>query len=383
MKKTILFLSCLFLVCALAGPMPAQEKKPSDQSGKTSQSPDDNNEKRINTLEERIKNLEDYLSPESPGNKWYERIKISGVIEAEAWCQETAFRDPSKGDEDTSDVDLAAVELAGDIDFIGHVSGHIMYKYEDDDVFLDEGFITLTGTEEFPAYLIAGRQYIPFGFFDTHFITDPNTLILGETNEGAAVAGHPFAGGMIDVSLGAFNGEVHEDGDDEIDSFVASIASNPFENLTIGASYTSNLAGSDSLSEEVAVGKDNLDSLVAGWNVFACYEFLERFRAIGEYVAALDEFNSGELYSTSDASERKPSAWSLEFGATIMENLEAAVRYGGSDDGAEFIPETQYGAVINWEFFENTNLAVEYLHAEFEHDAQETDSFTAQLAFVF
>ena len=53
MKKTILFLSCLFLVCALAGPMPAQEKKPSGQSGKTSQRPDDNNEKRIKDFEKK------------------------------------------------------------------------------------------------------------------------------------------------------------------------------------------------------------------------------------------------------------------------------------------------------------------------------------------
>jgi len=381
MKKPILFLPCLFLVCTLAGPVPAQETKPSEQSSKTSQLPDDEYEKRINTLEERIKNLENYLSPESQSNKWFERIKISGVIEVEAWYQETDYRDHAEeDDEDSSDIDLAAVELAGDIGIADHVGGHVMYKYEDDDVFLDEGFITLTGTEAFPAYLIAGRQYIPFGFFDTHFITDPNTLILGETNEGAAVAGYRFAGGMIDVSFGTFNGKVQEDGDDEIDSFVASIAANPFENLTLGASYTSNLAGSDSLSEEVE--EDNLDSLVAGWNVFVCYEFLERFKAIGEYVAALDEFSAGELYSP-DASGRKPSAWNLEFGATIMENLEAAVRYGGSDDGAEFIPETQYGAVINWEFLENTNMAVEYLCGEFEHDAQETDSFTAQLAFAF
>ena len=48
-----------------------------------------------------------------------------------------------------------------------------------EDVFVDEGFIVLSGSEAFPAYLIAGRQYIPFGDFDSHFVTDPSTLILG------------------------------------------------------------------------------------------------------------------------------------------------------------------------------------------------------------
>ena len=68
----------------------------------------------------------------------------------------------------------------------------------------------------------------------------------------------------------------------------------------------------------------------------------------------------------------------------LVENVELAIRYGGSDDGgADFLPETQYGAVVNWGFFENTNLAVEYLHGEFEEDYQETDTITAQLAIQF
>jgi hypothetical protein len=73
----------------------------------------------------------------------------------------------------------------------------------------------------FPVYLIAGRQYIPFGYFDSHFITDPATLILGETNEGALVGGYRFNGEMVDISLGAFNGRVKEIGkDDKISNFV-------------------------------------------------------------------------------------------------------------------------------------------------------------------
>ena len=68
----------------------------------------------------------------------------------------------------------------------------------------------------------------------------------------------------------------------------------------------------------------------------------------------------------------------------IIDNVELAARYDGSDDGgADFLPESQYGAVLNWEFFKNTNLALEYLHGEFEDDAQETDSFIAQLAIEF
>jgi len=189
---------------------------------------------------------------------------------------------------------------------------------------------------------------------------------------------------MLDISLGAFNGSAQETGDDDmIDSFVASAAVNPMEGLMFGASYTSNLAGSDSFNEAV-VDPDNLDSLVGGWSAFVSYEFLERFKIIGEYVGALDKFEAGEIYDAADGKKRQPAAWNIEIGAAIIENVEVAARYGGSDDGgADFLPETQYGAVVNWGIFENTNLALEYLHGEFEDDAQETDSIVAQLAIEF
>lgn len=378
MKKLILLLSCLILLCVQAGPIMAQELMPSDQAEQTPKVGG------VKSLEDRIKQLEDAIKRQPESDKWYDRIQISGLIEVEASYGKTDFKDPAVGDEKTSDVDLAAVELVVDAKIAAHVDGHVMFKYEDDDLFLDEGFITLAGTESFSAYLIAGRQYIPFGDFDSHFVTDPNTLVLGETNEGAVVAGYRFGGEMVDVSVGVFNGSAKENGkDDIIDSFIGSIAVNPFENMMFGASYTSNLAGSDTFNT-VVVDPDNLDSLVGGWSAFVSFKFLERFKLIGEYVGALDSFKAGEIYDAADTKERKPSAWNVELGVAIIDNLELAVRYDGSDDGgADFLPESQYGAVLNWGFFKNTNLALEYLHGEFEDDVQETDSFIAQLAIEF
>ena len=378
MKKLILLLSCLIFVCANASPIMAQDSTPSNQ--------EEQNTKvgGVKSLEDRIEQLEEAINRQPKSDNWYDRIKISGLIEVEASHGKTDFKDPAVEDEKTSDVDLATVELVVDAKISAHVDGHVMFKYEDDDLFVDEGFITLVGTETFPAYLIAGRQYIPFGNFDTHFVTDPNTLVLGETNEGAAVAGYRFGGEMVDVSVGAFNGRAKESGKDElIDSFVGSIVVSPIENIKFGASYTSNIAGSDSFSEAV-VDPDNLDSLVGGWSAFVTLEFLERFKLIGEYVGALDNFKTGEIYDAADTKERKPLAWNVELGVAIIDNLELAVRYDGSDDGgSDFLPESQYGAVLNWGFFKNTNLALEYLHGEFEDDAQETDSFIAQLAIEF
>jgi hypothetical protein len=180
-----------------------------------------------------------------------------------------------------------------------------------------------------------------------------------------------------------FNGMVQETGDDDaIDGFAASVAVNPLKGLMFGVSYNSNLAGSDAFNE-VVVDPDNLESLVAGWSAYVTYRFLDRFKLIGEYVGALDNFKAGEIYEAAETQERKPMAWNVEFGVTIADALEIAARYGGSDDGGEFLPETEYGAVLNWGFLENTNLAIEYLHAEFENDVLETETITAQLAVEF
>ena len=378
MKKLIILCSCMILVCANAYPVMAQDSISSDSAEQSTKAGG------VKSLEDRIKQLEDAINRQPESDKWYDRLQISGLIEVEASHGKTDFKDPAVEDEKTSDVDLATVELGVDAKISAHVDGHVLFKYEDDDLFVDEGFITLVGTENFPAYLIAGRQYIPFGNFDSHFVTDPTTLVLGETNDGAVVAGYRFGGEMVDVSIGAFNGDAEKsDKDDVINSFVGSIVVSPIENIKFGASYTSNIAGSDSFNE-VVVDPDNLDSLVGGWSGFVTFEFLERFKLIGEYVGALDNFKAGEIYDAADTKERKPSAWNVELGVAIIDHLELAARYEGSDDGGtDFLPESQYGAVLNWGIFESTNLALEYLHGEFEDDIQETDSFIAQLAIEF
>jgi len=374
MQPVILKLFCLVLLWGLTAPALAQEPTPSDHPTAG----------RVKSLEERVQQLEQAIGRTPESGKWYDRIQMGGRIEVEAAHTKTDYNDPAVADEKSSDVDLASAELVADAKIADHIDGHVLIKFEDDELFVDEGFIALTGSDSFPAYLIAGRQYIPFGNFDSHFITDPNTLLLGETNEGALVAGYRLGGEMVDISMGVFNGRAKGTGDDDaIDSFVAGIAARPVKTLLCGVSYTSNLGGSDAFNEFL-VDADNLDSQVGGWSAFASLQFLERFKLIVEYVAALDSFKAGEVYDSNDTIARQPSAWNLELGAALAEGFEIAARYGGSDDGGpDFLPETQFGAVLNWGVFVNTNLAIEYLHDEFEDDIRKTDTLTAQLAIEF
>lgn len=334
-------------------------------------------------LEDRIKHIIKDIGQRVENDNGCERFQISGIVEIEAVSDKTDFNDRAKRDEKTSDVDLAVVALMVDARIVNHIDGHVVFKYEDDEILVDEGYITLSGPESLPFFLIAGRQYLPFGHFDSHFITDPTTLVLGETNEGAVIARYRFLKGKIDVSLGAFNGKARKTGDEDvIDSVVAGVSVNPFSSLMFGASYISNLAGSDAFSEVVS-DTENLESLVSGWSAYAVFRFFDRFKLMGECVGALDPFEAGEIYDASDTRKRRPMAWNAEFGFAISDGVEIAARYGGSDDGDAFLPETQYGPVFNWGVFEKTTLAIEYLHSEFENGVQDTDRITVQLAVEF
>ncbi|WP_372684002.1 LbtU family siderophore porin [Desulfosarcina sp.] len=379
MKKLVLFACCLVL---FALPLSAQETASGDE--KSTQKAGG-----VKSLAERIQRLEEAIGRDTESDKWYDRIQISGLIEVEAGYRKFEEKNDPAADTKESDVDLATVELVADAKIAKHVDGHVMFKYEEDEVFVDEGFIALVGTKSFPAYLIAGRQYLPFGYYDSHFVTDPNTLVLGETNQGAAVAGYRIGGERVDLSVGAFKGEIDKAGDDDaIDSFVAAITAHPLDFLMAGVSYTSNLASSDSLSAVIEEnGTTELTDRVGGWSAFLTIEYLDRFKLIGEYVGALDDFEAGELYSPATLDKkRSPTAFNVELGAMIIEDLGLALRYGGSDDGAGVLPEKQYGAVLNWGIG-SCNLAFEYLHDEFEDTGldveQEADTLTAQLAVAF
>ena len=62
-----------------------------------------------------------------------------------------------------------------------------------------------------------------------------------------------------------------------------------------GVSCTSNLASSDSLSAVFEETDNELTDRVGGWSVFLTFELLDRFKLIGEYLGALNDFAAGAL----------------------------------------------------------------------------------------
>jgi hypothetical protein len=309
-----------------------------------------------------------------------ERFSLSGAIEAE-------FGYESTGEEDAGDLVLATVELGADVDIAEHVTGTLLFLYEEDDtepMDVDEGFITLNGGYALPLFLSAGKMYLPFGNFESHFVSDPLPLELGETNQSAALVG--YKNDVVVISAAVFNGDVDEAGDDDtVDSFalgaVFSLPGHTMEGvgLSFGASWISNIGDTDGLEAEIA--DEALSSHVAGFSAFASVAFLDRVFLEIEYLGAMDDFEAGEL-SFDGGEAFAPSALNLELAVAVSDAVEMAVRYESGEDMGDFLPEDQYGVVAAYSLFENTCLAVEYQHGEFAA-GHEVDVVTAQLAVEF
>jgi hypothetical protein len=327
----------------------------------------------------RVTALEDALS-----QGFFQTVDISGLLEVEA-SYSSDYEDAKEGD-----VDLATLELGIDVALNDFASGFVLLKYEnddDDDVFLDEGGITIGNVEEYGFAVTAGKLYVPFGVYETAMISDPLTLELGETREGAVTV--DFATGGFYGAAYAFNSEIGDDAeDDEIDAFGVT-AGYAFAaegmSVDVSAGWISNLTSSggfsDYLDEE---GVDILDDYTAGATVCAVVNVAD-FTLIGEYLTALDD----DYLATEDS---EPETWNLELGYGFdMSGHEAsvAVAYQGSDEAAFLgLPETRLAAVFGYEITAGLGVSFEYIHDE-DYDSDDggtgdsADAVTCQLALEF
>ncbi len=340
----------------------------------------------VKGIDERLEKIEKEMEQKSAG-QWVDKVTLSGLIEVAVSSETMDPDNPSTPDLDSSDVTLSTVELGVDVEVAKHVKGHILFLWEEDDteeVVVDEGIIIIDGADVIPLYLEVGKMYIPFGNFESHFISDPITLALGETGESALKVG--YVNNCFDLSMGTFNGDIQEtdDEDDNIDGFFTSAMFSMLEDaisgidLTAGISFISSIADSDGLSEEIVT---TVKDYVSGFSAFLNVSFNDKFFLSMEHLGASDEFEAGEL-SFDGGTAFQPTAWNLEFAYAATDRLELAFKVEGGDDLGDFHVEEQYGVATLYSLFENTALAGEYLHGEYDND-DERDILTAQIAIEF
>jgi hypothetical protein len=265
-------------------------------------------EERLRILEERQAEIYHTLAEKKAAglaSSLTERITISGLLEVEAAGSRVKFTDGST--DAASDLALATAQIGLGIKITETVNGDISLLYEDgaigdDDTNLevDEAAINFAHG---PWAARIGRQYLPFGVFHSHFISDSLTLELGETRETAMLAG--FTYGPATLSAFIFNGDAEKLGnEDHRRDWGASLVLTPAGGIEMGGSYLSDLADSDAelLSE--------YRRWVGGWSAFA---ILERgpFGMAAEILGAANSFANTDLDADGNGKGDKPLAWNL------------------------------------------------------------------------
>ena len=314
-----------------------------------------------------------------------DHVTISGLVEVEA------FKSDGYDGEDESDITLATVELGFDVNLQKYVSAHILFLWEEDDtepVDVDEGYIYLGNTEFFPVYFQVGKLYVPFGNFESNMISDPLTLELGETRESAAVLGfesHGFYGAAY-----AFNGDVDEKGDDNEVKCYGFNGGYAFEkddfSLDVGAGWINSIAASDNLADMLP---GEIEDYVAGWTAHAIVAW-KGFQIVGEYLAATDDFEAGEMAWKNGGAE--PEAWNLEaaysFAVKGHETIFSLAWQGTDEALALELPEDRYMGCLSVGIIEGLTFSLEYAHDEDYSKGDggtgdNADTVTTQLSLEF
>lgn len=310
-------------------------------------------------------------------------ISFGGVLDVIA---NNSSSDGWSGDT-SSDLVIDTFELDIDASAGDWTSAHILFLYEDDDddnLNVDEAFITFANADVTPFYVTAGRMYVPFGNFDTNMISDPVTLNLAETREDTVQVGFEADNGFYG-SVYVFNGDADkakgsysETDNNTIDNYGLNLGYTMEKDnfsLDVGAAYINNIATSDKLQDIVddnslCAGDGCVKDYVGGLSAYAIANY-GQFSLIGEYVTAIDDFKSSELTAINNK-KLKPVAWNLEgaYHFSLMgKDTSVALGYQKTKDMYFDIETTDYFekawlASVSMLIVDNTWLSAEWRHSD-------------------
>jgi len=313
----------------------------------------------------------EHASAESSEGNWYDSVEISGLVEVEAGTS-----DPYEGKSE-SDVVLATVELGIAAQVHDWVSVEAVILHEEDDTEpweVDVATVTIADPDSNWS-LMGGQYYLPFGVFETTFISDPLTLELGETRESAIQVG--FESGGMNAAFYTFNGNVDDDEDDRIASYGSALGyahESEASDIALSVMYISNILDSDSLQE--GGGGNHVHGLAAS----AVMHF-GNFSLFGEYLGAQNDDIStpdwdpmggamtmveGMTVYPGAAVPGEPTSWMLEAAYNLNfagRDATLAIGYQETDE-AYFLelPEQRLMAGFSVALFEQVSLDIEWAH---------------------
>ena len=302
-------------------------------------------------------------------------MTLSGLVEVEGSAVRRRLADHSN--ESASDLTLATAQLGLDAKVSEEVGVNLTMLFEEGgELEVDEAFMRFAVGRW---SMNAGRLYLPFGAFHSHFVSDPLTLTLGETRQTAMLVG--YGQGGVQLQAFAFNGNEDQTGrEDHINDGGLRLTVTPYDGLEFGASVLSDLAESNA----ELLGGNGYARRVAGWSTYVHLQ-QGRLGLEAEYLAAARAFAASDLDVNADGSGDRPQTWNLEAAWAVTPEVELAARYGGSRELAE-APRQEYGVDLSWSPLAATTFSLEYLRGNFDSAlaaAESSDQLTLQVALAF
>jgi len=300
-------------------------------------------------------------------NAW---LSASDLIEFEAGREWIQLSDPEP---DTRDRELSSTldlgMLATPWSWLkAEALFELEHAFEGDapDFTVDEATVSLSqGAFE----LEAGRLYVSFGEYFSHFASGP-LLEFGETRgEGADLSWTPDE--RLDLSVFGYHGPAEPAASEGTNvNWGTALAGSPLESWTLGASYISDLADAkDGLLEAYENRYRSRVDAVSGYTVVG----VGRFEVTAEMVRALKAF--AEL----PPDRNQPFAWNVELAFFPEGPLDAAVRLEGSEE-LDNAPRLLGGLAVSWRPLRNVSTTIEYLHGDYDDNA--SNRFGLQASFV-
>ncbi|MFH0878269.1 MAG: LbtU family siderophore porin [Lentisphaerota bacterium] len=302
----------------------------------------------------------------------------------------TYFR---QGESEESDLTVATFEVDLTGQLVDWATGQVNLYWEQaggEPMEVDVATITLGASETIPYYLQAGRLYVPFGVFNTHFVSDPLPQDLGETRETTAMIG--YENDCFHLRGGVFNGDRTQEAADKknnIDNGVAALTLTPAERFECGAYWLSDLGESFGLRD--TAWHEGFDAQKAGgvgaylswsiWKLVLEGEIITATKELSYFTEIEEKTTEEEEVPFIEETNIKPLAWNTEIAFLPAERWEFAARLGGSDDFPGR-PEWQYGLAGSYGLMEGVSVKLEYLRGQFKDD-DDSDTVTGELAMEF
>lgn len=212
---------------------------------------------------------------------------------------------------------------------------------------IDEAYVNWHTLPDDKLNIIAGKQYLPFGDFETAMITDPLTLELGETRQDKALV---VNGTHNNVTASAFGFK----GEDK-NGYGVAVNYNT-ERGNIGIDYQTHLQESEAaaltLHGTAKLGKTTLRA---------------------EHLTTLEALEDGS----------KPSASRIEANYDLNNNRTIAAQFQATKEAEALeLAETVYGVAYRQPLYKDLTGALELQQAK-AYDGEKTKVLTAQIAYEF